>query len=162
MEYRHQFQCKCLCNNFNCWWINQCLSYWNRYNQNEKKVILETKTLRMALSHIVIRSVFCYVYMTFSHFWEKVLLISANIYLFEYSIQHYSYTLLYIGIHFSQFKLNFFSMPSLSDFCMLIPQQASTTQVRTAEEINTKTGGIFYERNQKHKNHCRGSWIRQH
>ena len=34
-------------------------------------------------------------------------------------------------------------MPSLSDFCMLIPQQASTTQVRTAEEINTKTGGIF-------------------
>ena len=97
----------------------------------------------MALSHIVIRSVFCYVYMTFSHFWEKVLLISANIYLFEYSIQHYSYTLLYIGIHFSQFKLNFFSMPSLSDFCMLIPQQASTTQVRTAEEINTKTGGIF-------------------
>ena len=97
----------------------------------------------MALSHIVIRSVFCYVYMTFSHFWEKVLLISANIYLFEYSMQHYSYTLLYIGIHFSQFKLNFFSMPSLSDFCMLIPQQASTTQVRTAEEINTKTGGIF-------------------
>ena len=97
----------------------------------------------MALSHIVIRSVFCYVYMTFSHFWEKVLLISANIYLFEYSIQHYSYTLLYIGIHFSQFQLNFFSMPSLSDFCMLIPQQASTTQVRTAEEINTKTGGIF-------------------
>ena len=97
----------------------------------------------MALSHIVIRSVFCYVYMTFSHFWEKVLLISANIYLFEYPIQHYSYTLLYTGIHFSQFKLNFFSMPSLSDFCMLIPQQASTTQVRTAEEINTKTGGIF-------------------
>lgn len=98
LEYRHKFQCKCLCNNFNCWWINQCLSYWNRYNQNEKKVILETKTLRMALSHIVIRSVFYHVYMTFSHFWEKVLLISANIYLFEYSMQHYSYTLSYISL----------------------------------------------------------------
>lgn len=34
-------------------------------------------------------------------------------------------------------------MPSLSDFCMLIPQQASTTQVRTAVEINTKTEGFF-------------------
>lgn len=34
-------------------------------------------------------------------------------------------------------------MPYLSIFCMLIPQQTSTTKVRTAREINTKMEGFF-------------------
>ena len=34
-------------------------------------------------------------------------------------------------------------MPYLSIFCMLFPQQTSTTQVRTAREINTKMEGFF-------------------
>ena len=40
---------------------------------------------------------------------------------------------------FSQFQLNFPSMSFSSDFRMLIPQQNSTTPVRPAESINTKT-----------------------
>lgn len=46
----------------------------------------------------------------------------------------------------AQFPLNAFS----SDFRMLIPQQSSTTPVRPAESINTKTE-VFYARTQKHK-----------
>lgn len=34
-------------------------------------------------------------------------------------------------------------MPYPSIFCMLFPQQTSTTQVRTAREINTKMEGFF-------------------
>ena len=44
---------------------------------------------------------------------------------------------------FSQFLLNFPSMPFSSDFRMLIPQQSSTTPVRPAESINTKTEVFF-------------------
>jgi len=44
---------------------------------------------------------------------------------------------------FSQFQLNFPSMPFSSDFRMLIPQQSSTTPVRPAESINTKTEVFF-------------------
>ena len=40
---------------------------------------------------------------------------------------------------FSQFQLNFHSMSFTSDFRMLISQQSSTTPVRPAESINTKT-----------------------
>ena len=47
------------------------------------------------------------------------------------------------AIIINQFKLNFLSMPYLSNFCMLIPQQTSTTKVRTAREINTKMEGFF-------------------
>ena len=47
------------------------------------------------------------------------------------------------AIIINQFKLNFLSMPYLSIFCMLFPQQTSTTQVRTAREINTKMEGFF-------------------
>ena len=44
---------------------------------------------------------------------------------------------------FSQFLLNFPSMPFSSDFRMLFPQQSSTTPVRPAESINTKTEVFF-------------------
>jgi len=44
---------------------------------------------------------------------------------------------------FSQFQLNFHSMSFTSDFRMLIPQQISTTPVRPAESINTKTEVFF-------------------
>ena len=44
---------------------------------------------------------------------------------------------------FTQFQLNFPSMPLSSDFRMLIPQQSSTTPVRPAESINTKTEVFF-------------------
>ena len=44
---------------------------------------------------------------------------------------------------FSQFQLNFPSMPFSSDFRMLISQQSSTTPVRPAESINTKTEVFF-------------------
>ena len=44
---------------------------------------------------------------------------------------------------FSQFLLNFPSMPFSSDFRMLIPQQSSTTPVRLAESINMKTEVFF-------------------
>ena len=44
---------------------------------------------------------------------------------------------------FSQFLLNFPSMPFSSDLRMLIPQQSSTTPVRPAESINTKTEVFF-------------------
>ena len=47
------------------------------------------------------------------------------------------------AIIINQFKLNFLSMPYLCIFCMLFPQQTSTTQVRTAREINTKMEGFF-------------------
>ena len=44
---------------------------------------------------------------------------------------------------FTQFQLNFPSMPFSSDFRMLTPQQSSTTPVRPAESINTKTEVFF-------------------
>ena len=44
---------------------------------------------------------------------------------------------------FSQFLLNFPSMPFSSDLRMLISQQSSTTPVRPAESINTKTEVFF-------------------
>ena len=44
---------------------------------------------------------------------------------------------------FSQFLLNFPSMPFSSDFRMLFPQQSSTTPVRLAESINMKTEVFF-------------------
>ena len=44
---------------------------------------------------------------------------------------------------FSQFQLNFHSMSFTSDFRMLISQQSSTTPVRPAESINTKTEVFF-------------------
>ena len=44
---------------------------------------------------------------------------------------------------FSQFQLNFPSMPFSSDLRMLISQQSSTTPVRPAESINTKTEVFF-------------------
>ena len=44
---------------------------------------------------------------------------------------------------FSQFQLNFHSMSFTSDLRMLIPQQISTTPVRPAESINTKTEVFF-------------------
>ena len=44
-------------------------------------------------------------------------------------------------VSFSQFQLNFPSIPFSSDFRMLISQQSSTTPVRPAESINTKKGG---------------------
>ncbi len=44
---------------------------------------------------------------------------------------------------FTQFQLNFPSMPFSSDFRMLIPQQSSTTPVQPAESINTKTEAFF-------------------
>ena len=44
---------------------------------------------------------------------------------------------------FSQFLLNFPSMPFSSDLRMLISQQRNTTPVRPAESINTKTEVFF-------------------
>lgn len=46
---------------------------------------------------------------------------------------------------FSQFQLNFPSMPFSSDLRMLISQQSSTTTVRPAESINTKTEVFFMQ-----------------
>ena len=50
---------------------------------------------------------------------------------------------------FSQFLLNFPSMSFTSDLRMLISQQSSTTTVRPAESINTKTE-VFFK--QEHRN----------
>ena len=44
---------------------------------------------------------------------------------------------------FTQFQLNFPSMPFSSDFRMLISQQSSTTPVQPAESLNTKTEVFF-------------------
>ncbi|MEO2627172.1 plasmid segregation actin-type ATPase ParM, partial [Blautia wexlerae] len=46
---------------------------------------------------------------------------------------------------FSQFLLNFPSMSFTSDLRMLISQQSSTTTVRPAESINTKTEVFFMQ-----------------
>ena len=46
---------------------------------------------------------------------------------------------------FSQFLLNFPSMSFTSDLRMLISQQSSTTPVRPAESINTKTEVFFMQ-----------------
>ena len=46
---------------------------------------------------------------------------------------------------FSQFLLNFPSMPFSSDLRMLISQQSSTTPVRSAESINAKIEVFFMQ-----------------
>ena len=52
---------------------------------------------------------------------------------------------------FSQFQLNFHSMSFTSDLRMLISQQSSTTTVRPAESINTKTEVFLCENSETQK-----------
>ena len=63
----------------------------------------------------------------------------------------------FFSIH-TQFSLNVLSLQLLYAY-----PTADQYHVGTNCQINQrKNGGTIYERNQKHKNHRRRSWLRQH